>query len=174
MRDILSSKEHLDNVHCKKILGKITLFINGINDKIDIDSDVFYYINNLIKQLENKNEKMFLLNIIKPKNETEYFEYCFAINNSKIDTKNENAIEIKKRQCLFEPVFTKFNTLRLRDKETREFEIKIQDDINSFINNEVNEIKIEENDYLKLIYIVNSTKISVEHKQQLYNIIIKK
>jgi hypothetical protein len=157
----------------KKILEKITLYVNGISNKIELESDEFYYSNNLISQLDS-TEKAYILNIIKPINDVEYIEYCFIMNESKIDTKNENTIEVKKRKIMFEPIFNKFKMLRKIDTEIRELEDRIIEDINEFINNKKNKIKIEENDHKQLILIINSTKIVKENKEYIYSIIVDK
>jgi hypothetical protein len=149
----------------KKILEKITLYINGISNKIELESDEFYYSNNLISQLDS-TEKAYLLNIIKPIDDIKYFEYCFIMN--------ENTIEVKKRKIMFEPILNKFKMLRKIDAEIRELENRIIEDINKFINNKKNQIKIEENDHKQLILIINSTKIVKENKEYIYSIIVDK
>jgi hypothetical protein len=162
------------NIHYRdKILKKIILYINGICKSIELDSQMFYYVNAFIEGLNN-NEKVFILTVMKAKNDVDYIEYCFAMQQSKADTINYDLIEIKKRKELFEPIFKKFKMLRGIDKETQDFENKIKSDIDMFINNQTNTITIEEEDYNKLISIVNSARLNKEDTTKLYAIIIKK
>ena len=165
-------KEDEDQEKCKKISAKITLFVNGINDNIRLDSDLYYHFNQVLYKLENNEERGYIYEMVKPTDPVEYDLYCSVMDSSKNDTKNENSIEIKKRKALFTPVLNKFTFLRSYDKKTKELENRIMNDISLYLNNKSDTIAVDENDYKIVISIINSTKS--KDKELLKNIIITK
>ena len=165
-------KEDEDQEKCKKILAKITLFFNGINDSIKLDTDIYYHFNQVLYKLENNDERAYIYETVKPVNPVEYDLYCSVMNLSKNDTVNKNSFEIKNRKMLFAPVLNKFKFLRTFDEKTKELENRIMNDISLYLNNKSDTITVNENDYKVVISIINSTKS--KDKELLKNIIITK
>jgi hypothetical protein len=171
LKEILSNDKENEDI-AKKILRKITLYINGINRDILLESHLYYYLENIMKKINEENKNL-IKQIIKPANEIDYIEYCFAMSASKIDELNSE--EIKRRKNLLNPLLVKLNFLKKYDEKTLLLENKIIDNINSFINTKTDNIKINDNDdYKNIISIIESIKnIDQLIKKEICDIIIK-
>lgn len=144
----------------EKVSNDIILYMNGLDNNIELDSASYYEVSNLINTYLQDYSKT-LFNIIRPLNAAEYSQYQHIADESKKDTVNIDAVEINNRKKFMEPILKKFKILVPFDVETRELEKDIKSDIEKFMKNETEYIFISEDNYNKFMPIINSIKNKV-------------
>jgi hypothetical protein len=141
----------------KKISHDILLYENGLETVIELSSESYYEVHELIQLYLPDNCKT-LEKIIKPYNSEEYFQYKKTADQSKKDTINLESVEAKQRKKILEPLFQKFKMLRAYDIESREVEVNTKNGIDAFLKNESEFIFVNEEHNSKFINIINSIK----------------
>jgi hypothetical protein len=168
LENLLNNEEHKDLY--EKMSNEFILYTSGLVEIISLDSALYYEVSNLINsKIPNNSSKLF--NIIRPLNETEYTQYYNIVEKSKKETINIDAVEMNKRRKTLKPLTFKFKMLRGFDKDARELEEKIKENIKSYIDNKTDKIYIDEEHYEELNKIINSIK-NIDERNNVKNLVV--
>lgn len=168
---------------CKKkfILEQIDKWIDGFINKIILDTDTLYEINELLDIIKNEKSDFnytVIKNIFEPKNIDDYLCYIDmmeikknkSIQEEKEKINKNNIVKIRKE--LFEPLIFNLNKLSSIDDETKILKEIVMNPITSYINLEKEFIEFEDHkDNSKLINFINSIRINKENKENIINLI---